>query len=192
MIDDRYDEFNGPAVELAVDLLLKATGEDTTREGVKRTPERYRRFLEGWLNPPPFEFTTFDGEGMDEMVVQTGIPFWSLCEHHLLPFVGTAAVGYVPGARIVGLSKLARAVQHCARGFQNQERITQAVANLLEERLQPQGVAVILRAEHMCMTVRGVKAPGAVTTTSCLTGVFRDPLPRTEFLDLAGQDRSPR
>jgi GTP cyclohydrolase I len=135
--------------------------------------------------------TTFDAEGADEMIVQQGIPFAALCEHHLLPFLGTATVGYVPDGRIVGLSKLARAVRHCARGFQNQERITRSVADLLERELRPRGVAVLIRAEHLCMSIRGVRAPGSMTTTNDLRGVFRaeDGLARAEFLSLAIEGR---
>lgn len=173
-----------------VEALLEASGQDIHREGLRDTPARVAKFYEEWLHPQPFEFTTFDAEGTDEMVVQTGIPFASLCEHHMLPFVGTAAVAYLPDRRIVGLSKLARAVHHAARGLQNQERITRAVADMIEQNLAPRGVAVVLRAEHLCMTMRGVRVPGAVTTTSDLRGVFRDGgSARAEFLALAGGAR---
>lgn len=179
-------EFDTENVERGARIMLTAAGEDLTREGLQETPARYARFLKAWLNPPPFEFTTFDAEGADEMVVQTGCLFFSLCEHHMLPFYGHAAVGYVPKGRIVGLSKLARAVRFCASGFQNQERITNAIADMIESELAPQGVGVVLRAEHLCMSLRGVQAPGTITQTSCLRGVLRtDAMARAEFLDLA-------
>lgn len=184
-------QFNDGAVEMAVRAILVAAGEDPDREGLKETPRRYAAFMHNWVSPPPFSFTSFEAEGADEMVVQTGCLFFSLCEHHLLPFFGHATVGYVPNGRIVGLSKLARAVRYCARGFQNQERITTAVADMIESALNPQGVAVVLRAEHLCMSLRGVEAPGTITTTSCLRGVFKDNgMCRAEFLDLAfGRER---
>lgn len=178
------------SVRLAIRALLVGVGQDPDREGLRETPQRYYRFLREWMQAPDFKFTAFDGEGTSEMVVQTGIPFYSLCEHHLLPFFGTAVVAYVPQDRIVGLSKLARAVDHCARGFQNQERITGAVASMLEEALAPKGVAVVLRARHLCMEMRGVRAAGTETTTSCLRGVFmEDQRCRAEFLSLAGVGR---
>lgn len=172
--------------ERAVRDLLRALGEDPAREGLRRTPERVVRFLDQFRHPAPFAFTTFDAEGMSELIVQSDIPLQSLCEHHLLPFTGTAAVGYVPRNRIVGLSKLARAVQCCAAGLQNQERVTLAVADLLERELEPLGVGVVLRARHSCMELRGVKVPGTWSTTSCLRGVLFDkPEARAEFLALA-------
>src|SRR5690606_18097577 len=131
--------------------LLKALGHDTDREGLRDTPRRVARFLREFCQPEAFAFTACDAEGMNEMVIQTDIPVRSLCEHHLLPFVGTAAVAYIPSGRIVGLSKLARAVEFCSRGLNNQERITTRVADMLQERLSPLGVAVVVRARHMCM-----------------------------------------
>ena len=169
----------------AVRDLLAALGEDTTREGLQETPMRVVKFLAGLVRPEPFKLTTFDSEGMSEMIVQTGIPFSSLCEHHMLPFVGTAVVGYIPGAKIVGLSKLARAVQYCASGLQNQERVTMRIADMLGE-IQPVGLGVVLRARHTCMEMRGVKAIGSWTTTSELRGaIFDKPEARAEFLALA-------
>ncbi len=174
----------------AVRQLLQALGQDLDREGLRDTPARVVRFLATFCNPAPFEFTTFQAEGMSEMIVQAGIPFASLCEHHLLPFTGTAAVAYIPGTRIVGLSKLARAVQHCAAGLQNQERVTRAVADLLLEKLEPAGVGVVLRARHLCMEMRGVKAAGTWTVTSDLRGaIFDKPEARAEFLALAREGR---
>lgn len=162
--------------------LLKSAGQDITREGLRDTPARYARFLKKWCHPEPFEWTDFDAEGASQMIVQENIPFYSLCEHHLLPFVGKAVVAYLPNARIVGLSKLARAVQHAAAGLQNQERITRCVADMVEEHLKPRGVGVVLRAEHLCMTMRGAQAVGSLTTTSDLRGAFRDDMmTRAEF-----------
>ncbi len=160
----------------------------TMREGTAGTPLRVARFYEAFLNPLEFEFTTFENEGdSDEMIVQKGIPFYSLCEHHMLPFFGTAVVAYIPGKRIVGLSKLARCVQSHASGLQNQERITQQVCRTLMEKLEPKGVGVVLTARHMCMEMRGVKAPGTETTTSSLAEAFKaDSRTRSEFLTLAG------
>lgn len=175
--------------EAAITELLQAMGEDTAREGLRETAARHAKFLWQLTHPEQFEFTTFNAEGTSEMVVQTGIPFYSLCEHHLLPFVGTAVVAYVPAGRIVGLSKLARAVRFCASGLKNQERITRTVAEMLQRELQPIGVGVVLRAEHLCMTMRGVQAPGTVTTTSCLLGAFLDDARcRSEFMAFARID----
>lgn len=172
----------------AVTLLLEGFGQDVAREGLRDTPERVGKFYKTFLNPPPFEFTTFENEGgADEMIVQKGIPFYSLCEHHMLPFFGTAIVAYIPSKRIVGLSKLARCVQYHASGLQNQERITQHVCRRLMVELEPKGVGVILSARHMCMEMRGVKAAGAETLTSALGKAFKeDQRTRTEFLTLAG------
>jgi len=138
------------------------------------------------LNREPFDFTTFDAEGMSQMIVQTDIPLYSLCEHHMLPFMGTAAVAYIPGEKIVGLSKLARCVKWCSRGLQNQERITKAVADMVDQQLKPLGVGVVLRARHLCMEIRGASVPNVYTTTSDLRGVLlEEPEARAEFLELA-------
>jgi GTP cyclohydrolase IA len=172
--------------EDAVRALLYSLGHDIGREGLKDTPRRVARALLEMGTPRPFDFTVFDSEGMSEMVVQAPVPFASLCEHHMLPFFGVAAVCYIPNGKIVGLSKLARAVQWCSAGLQNQERITKQVADMLEHHLAPKGVGVVLRARHMCMEVRGVKAPGTYSTTSCLRGVvLNDEKTRAEFMALA-------
>lgn len=176
------------AAEHHVREMLKCLGQDVTREGLGDTPRRVVAMYTDLLTPAPFTFTTFDNDSkMDEMIVQRHIQFYSMCEHHLLPFFGTATVAYIPTERIVGLSKLARTVRHCAAGFQNQERITSGVAALLQEKLAPRGVAVVLRARHLCMEMRGVEAPGSETVTSDLRGSFLDdPRARAEFLALAG------
>ena len=166
--------------------LLVALGYDTGSEGLRGTPQRVARFYQELRTRPAPRLTTFPAEGMSEMVVQHGIPFYSLCEHHMIPFFGTASVAYIPDGRIVGLSKLARVVQHEASGLQNQERITTSVAQVLEDGLKPQGVGVVLRARHLCMEMRGVAAHGVHTTTSCLRGAFlQDAKARGEFLRLA-------
>ncbi|MEN6605871.1 MAG: GTP cyclohydrolase I FolE [Bryobacteraceae bacterium] len=172
-------------LEGSIQLMLHNLGQDVTREGLKDTPRRMATMLRKLCDGEPFVFTTFENEGINEMVVQSPIPFYSLCEHHVLPFIGTAAVAYIPNGRIVGLSKLARAVQYCARGLQNQERITTAVADLLEVNLHPNGIGVVLQARHLCMEMRGVQVPGVYTTTSCLRGAIKeDGRAREEFMQL--------
>ncbi len=138
------------------------------------------------MSSPPFTATTFPNDGgYDELVVARDIPFHSLCEHHLLPFVGVAHVAYLPGERIIGLSKLARVVETFARALQVQERLTTQVAGWLERELSPKGVGVVLEAEHFCMSLRGIQKPGATTVTSALHGLVRDdPRTRQEFLAL--------
>jgi GTP cyclohydrolase I len=142
------------------------------------------------LSPRSFDLTTFPNEeGYDELVLARDIPVQSVCEHHMLPFVGVAHVGYLPGERIVGLSKLARVVELFARRPQVQERLTTQVAGWLQDQLAPRGVGVVVEAEHMCMTLRGVRAPGSTTITSALLGLLReDPRSRAEFLALTSGD----
>jgi len=177
--------FYGITVENAVRALLAHMGEDPGREGLLETPGRVMRMLKEMSHREPFKFTTFDSEGMSEMIVQTDIPLYSLCEHHMLPFVGTAAVAYIPNGKIVGLSKLARAVKFCSAGLQNQERITKAVADMLVKHLEPKGVGVVIRARHMCMELRGARTPNVFTTTSDLRGVLlEEPSARAEFMSL--------
>jgi GTP cyclohydrolase I len=176
------------AAEQAVADLLRALGIVADTEGLRETPRRVARAYAELFTPSPFDMTTFaNDEGYDELVLARGIPLRSVCEHHLLPFVGVAHVGYLPGERIVGLSKLARVVEHFARRPQVQERLTKQVADLLEEHLRPKGVGVVIEAEHTCMTLRGVRAVGSSTITSALIGAVRDdPRTRQEFLALAG------
>jgi GTP cyclohydrolase I len=173
-----------PAAQRAAYELLDALGVDLTDESVRDTPRRIARMYDQLLTPQPFNPTTFPNDGgYDELVVATGIQFHSLCEHHLLPFVGVAHVGYLPGERIIGLSKLARVVELFARNLQVQERLTTHVASWLDDHLQPKGVGVVLEAEHLCMSLRGVQKPGARTITSALHGLVRDdPRTRQEFL----------
>lgn len=163
--------------------------DDVNREGLRDTPRRYIKFLTEFLSPEEFKYTTFDSEGMDQMIVQTDIPFYSLCEHHLAPFYGVGHIAYIPNGKIVGLSKLARTLEYYARGFQNQERITTQVADRLQAELSPGGVAVVIKAQHLCMAMRGIKKHNTWTTTSCVRGMFKDDLNcRNEFLSLIYKD----
>ena len=179
-----WEKKESPA-EDNITRLLEYIGEDVHREGLKDTPKRYIKFLKEFLFKNEFNFTTFDSEGMDQMIVQKNISFHSLCEHHLAPFFGTATVAYIPNGKIVGLSKLARVVEYYASNLQNQERITQQIADRLCQELNPLGVAISIEAEHMCMSMRGIKKAGAKTTTQCLKGVFlTDVQTRTEFMQI--------
>ena len=185
-----------PAVDLdraerAVTDLLAALGQDPTDEQLQDTPRRVAASYAELLTPTPFTSTTFpNDEGYDELVLARAIPFSSLCQHHLLPFTGVAHVGYLPAGRILGLSKLARVVELFSRQLQLQERLTTQVANWLQEQLAPKGVGVVLEAEHLCMTLRGVQATGARTVTSTLHGRLRDdPRSRQEFFALTGISR---
>lgn len=175
----------------AVRELLAAIGEDPDRDGLKATPERVARsyaevFAGLHVNPEDVLQTTFD-EDHDELVLVKDIPLYSVCEHHLVPWHGTAAVGYIPGedGRITGLSKLARVVDLYARRPQVQERLTSQVADAVMRRLEPQGVIVVVQAEHLCMAMRGVRKPGSLTMTSAVRGIFKsDPRTRAEALSL--------
>ncbi len=177
-----------PAAERAARAFLDALGVDTTSESVRDTPRRMAAAYAELFTPRDFQLTTFpNDEGYDELVLARSIPFSSVCEHHLLPFVGTAHVGYLPGERILGLSKLARVVEMFARAPQVQERMTKQIASWLSEQLAPKGVGVVLEAEHTCMTIRGVQAAGVRTVTSALHGLLRDDSrSRAEFFSLAG------
>lgn len=168
---------------------MQALGADLGDESLRDTPRRIADAYVELLTPEPLDATTFPNDGgYDELVVVRDIPFHSLCEHHLMPFVGVAHVSYLPGERIVGLSKLARVVDHFARDLQVQERLTTQVAGWLQSELSPKGVGVVLEAEHMCMSLRGAAKPGAHTVTSALHGLIRDdPRTRQEFLALTGR-----
>jgi len=178
-----------PAAERAARDLLMALGADVSDEGLRETPRRMAAAYAELLTAQPFDATTFPNDGAyDELVVVRDITFHSLCEHHLLPFTGLAHVGYLPGDRIVGLSKLARVVEYHARALQVQERLTKQVADWLERELRPRGVGVVIEAEHTCMALRGVTKPGTTTVTSALAGLVRDdPRTRQEFLALTGR-----
>ena len=188
---DGADPVDAPAAERAVRDLLIALGRDPRDEHLADTPRRVAEAYAELLSPRPFQLTTFSNdEGYDELVIARDIPFHSLCQHHLLPFTGVAHVGYLPGPRILGLSKLARIVELFARDLQVQERLTKQIADLLQARLQPKGVGVVLEAEHLCMSLRGVQAPGARTITSTLHGTLRDDArSRAEFFALTGAHR---
>ena len=185
---DGQTAIDRPAARQAVADLLAALGRDVSDERLADTPRRVADSFAELLTPRPFNLTTFpNDEGYDELVVARSIPFVSLCEHHILPFTGKAHVGYVPGDRILGLSKLARVVELFARDLQVQERLTQQVANWLRDNLQTKGVGVVVEAEHTCMTIRGVAATGAMTVTSAVHGILRDdPRSRAEFFSLTG------
>ena len=175
------------AAELAAAALLAALGIDTSRGALAQTPARMARALEELLTPRAFDMTTFPNEeGYQQLVVERGIPFRSLCEHHFLPFTGHAYVAYLPGEQILGLSKLARVVEMFSHRPQVQERLTQQIADWLHEQLRPQGTGVVLVAEHLCMTLRGARAAGSTTVTSALHGVLlSDHRAREEFFALA-------
>ncbi len=171
----------------AARAFLTALGVDLARPGMRDTPGRMARAYAELVGPQDFDLTTFPNDaGYDELVVVRDIPVQSVCEHHMLPFVGVAHVGYLPGDRILGLSKFARVVEHHARRPQVQERLTRQIADWLQEHLVPRGVGVVIDAEHSCMSLRGVRAGGARTTTSALLGALRDDSrTRAEFLALA-------
>jgi GTP cyclohydrolase IA len=175
------------AAEDAAAALLVALGQPLGSPHLTETPRRMAAAYAELLTAEPFDFTTFpNSEGYDELVLVQDIPVTSLCEHHMLPFTGVAHVGYLPGERILGLSKLARLVRFVGSRAQTQERLTKQVADHLEARLSPRGVGVVLDTEHTCMSLRGVRAPGTRTVTSALLGVLRtDPSSRAEFLSLA-------
>jgi GTP cyclohydrolase I len=185
--DDGLPGIDLDAAERAASDLLSALGADLASEGLRGTPRRMVDAYAELLTPRPFRPTTFaNDEQYAELIVARAIPFHSLCMHHLLPFHGVAHVGYLPGERIIGLSKLARVVEHFARRLQVQERLTGQVADWLDAHLAPRGVGVVLEAEHLCMSLRGVQKLGTTTVTSALRGAVRDDgRTRQEFLALA-------
>jgi GTP cyclohydrolase I len=176
------------ATRASRDLII-ALGGDIETEGLRDTPRRMAEAYLELLTPEPFSMTTFpNDEDYDELVVVRDIPFRSLCMHHVLPFYGIAHVAYLPADRILGISKLARVVDLFAHELQLQERLTVQIAGLLEQELQPKGVGVVIEAEHLCMSLRGVQKPGTKTITSALHGLVRDdPRTREEFLSLTGR-----
>ncbi|MHC4937164.1 MAG: GTP cyclohydrolase I FolE [Planctomycetota bacterium] len=176
-------------IEAAARMILEAVGEDPDREGLRETPARmgrmYAEVFAGLREDPSEVLATVFTEDCDEIVLVKDIPFYSMCEHHLLPFFGKAHVAYLPGKRIVGISKLARAVEHFARRPQVQERLTNQIADLICEALDPRGVAVVMEATHTCMTMRGVRKPGSSVVTSAMRGVIRSSVAsRTEVMGL--------
>ncbi len=173
----------------AVEDILSAIGDDPTRGGIQKTPARvaamYAEFFSGIDQDPRDLLTVSYQENVQDMVTVRDIPFASICEHHLLPFFGTAHVAYIPSGRVIGISKLARAIECITRRPQMQERVTNQTADTLTEVLQPQGAAVRMEAEHLCMTIRGVRAPGSRVITTAYRGIFRESAAaRTEFLTL--------
>ncbi|MFE5189266.1 GTP cyclohydrolase I FolE [Streptomyces sp. NPDC056628] len=188
--EGRIGEFDEKRAEAAIRELLIAVGEDPDREGLKETPARvaraYRELLAGLRQDPEDVLTTTFDLGHDEMVLVKDIEIVSLCEHHMLPFHGVAHVGYIPAesGKITGLSKLARLVEVFARRLQVQERLTTQIADSLMRILEARGVIVVIEAEHMCMSVRGIRKPGAKTTTSAVRGQLRDATTRAEAMSL--------
>lgn len=177
------------AIEAAVRQIIEAIGEDPHREGLRRTPERvarmYAELFAGLDEDPAIHLSTAFEENYDEMVVLRDVPFYSMCEHHLMPFMGKAHIAYLPRGKVVGVSKLARVVEDIARRPQVQERLTRDIADLLMEKLDAKGCGVIIEATHTCMTIRGVKKPGSVMMTSAMRGIFRKDLAtRSEAMKL--------
>ncbi len=176
-------------IEKAVKEILMAIGEDTNREGLKKTPERvgkmYAELLAGMREDPKDHLRSVFTENYDEIVLLRNISFYSICEHHLMPFIGSAHVAYLPTGMVLGVSKLARIVDCFARRLQTQERLTYQIADFIMDSLKPQGVAVVLEASHSCTTIRGIKKPGSTMVTSALRGIFKkDPRTRSEVLSL--------
>ncbi len=181
-------------IEKAVLEILAAVGEDPHREGLRETPQRVGRMfaelLAGMNHDPGEHLASIFHEEYDEIVLLRDIPFYSVCEHHLMPFIGKAHVAYLPAGKVLGISKLARVVDTFSRRLQLQERLTGQIADFLMERLSPQGVAVVLEASHSCMTIRGVRKPGSMMVTSALRGIFKkDPRSRAEVLTLMHVDK---
>src|ERR1700722_3623231 len=180
---------DGPRIERAVREILAAVGENPDREGLRETPARvarmYAELLGGLHEDPRVHLQKFFTEAYDEVVLVRDISFNSMCEHHMLPFMGRAHIGYVPGGRVLGLSKLARVVEVVARRPQVQERMTETIANLLLDELEAKGVAVVIEATHTCMTIRGIRKPGSLCVTSAMKGLFRSNLSsRSEIMNL--------
>jgi len=175
-------------IKMAVRLFLEGIGENPNRPGIKETPDRVARMCEdifgGIEKDPREELTILRGEKHDEIILLRDIPLYSVCEHHLLPFLGKAHIAYIPrGGRVTGLSKLARVVDILSRRLQVQERLTTQIADVINEALQPRGVMVMIEAEHLCMSIRGIKKPGVRTVTSVVRGIFREnPATRAEAI----------
>ena len=181
-------------IESAVREILLAVGEDVQREGLRGTPMRvanmYAELLGGMRDDPKEHLTAVFHENYDEIVLLRDVPFYSICEHHIMPFIGKVHVAYLPDGKVLGVSKLARVVDCFARRLQVQERLTVQIADFLMDNLRPKGVAVVIEASHSCMTIRGAKKPGSVMVTSALRGIFiRDPKSRNEVLRLMNVDR---
>jgi len=198
-MDNDRDSLAGPIdlerIRKAVIEILLAIGEDPEREGLKHTPERvaemYQEILCGLRSDPAEVLQVGFEENHQEMVLLKNIPFYSICEHHLLPFHGKAHIGYIPSGRVVGISKLARVVEILARRPQLQERLTSQIADCIMKNVKPRGVGVVIEAEHLCMTMRGIRKPGSLVITSANRGIFLSRQEtRAEFLSLIGNPRS--
>jgi GTP cyclohydrolase I len=179
-------------IRAAVREIIIAVGEDPDREGLRETPRRvadmYAEVFSGLREDPADVLRVGFEEGHQEMVIVKDIPFYSMCEHHFLPFHGVAHIGYIPNGRVVGLSKLARAVETLARRPQLQERLSSQLADVVMETMAPQGVAIVISAQHLCMTMRGIRKPGSLTVTSAMRGVFqRSAATRAEFMSLVNE-----
>ena len=176
-------------IEKLIKKLLEELGEDPSREGLKKTPERvakaYKKIFGGYDKNPKDLITLFDGENYDEMIICNDIDFYSTCEHHMQPFFGKISIGYIPNEKIIGISKLPRIVEIFSRRLQNQERLTMQIANTLNELLKPKGVGVVMKGKHLCMMARGVEKQNTLMTTSCFRGLFKKKSKtRSEFLRL--------
>jgi GTP cyclohydrolase I len=176
-------------IEEGVRLILEGIGEDTARPGIKETPQRvakmYTEIFSGLGQPVEDLLKPIEGESHDEMVMLKDIPFYSVCEHHLLPFIGKASIAYIPNGKITGLSEIAKALEHLANRPQVQERLTTQLADIIMERIKPRGCMVVIDAEHLCLSMRGIKKPGAKTVTSAVRGIFRSKQStREEMLEL--------
>jgi len=191
---DEKKGIDGERIRRAVQEILLAVGEDLDREGLRKTPERvarmYSELLGGTFEDPSVHLQSVFTEKYDEIVLLRDIPFYSICEHHLLPFIGKAHVAYLPTGQVLGVSKLARIVDNFSHRLQAQERLTGQIADFLMENLKPQGVAVVLQASHGCMTIRGIRKPGSMMVTSALRGIFKkDARSRSEVLSLMHHDK---
>jgi GTP cyclohydrolase I len=191
---DHADQMDLPRIERAVREILAAIGEDPDRDGLKQTPARvarmYAELFYGLHSDPSRHLKKFFEEKYDELVLVRDISFHSMCEHHLLPFMGTAHVGYIPRGKIAGISKLARIVEEVSRRPQVQERMTHQIADLLSESLDAKGVVVVIEAEHTCMTIRGIRKPGSLTVTSAVRGLFKsNESSRAEAMALINRSR---
>jgi GTP cyclohydrolase IA len=189
MNDNKKNQVDLDRIQKAVLEILEAVGENPQREGLADTPKRvakmYAELLDGMRQDPSEHLKSIFHEKYDEIVLLRDIPFYSICEHHLMPFIGKAHVAYLPAGQVLGVSKLARVVDAFARRLQLQERLTEQIADFLMKNLKPQGVTVVMEASHGCMTIRGIQKPGAVMVTSALRGIFKsDPRSRSEVMAL--------
>ena len=185
----KHKPIDSDRIKKAVREILLAVGEDVEREGLKDTPDRvarmYAELLGGMREDPKKHLRSVFAENYEEIVLLRDIPFYSVCEHHLMPFIGSAHVAYLPSGSVLGVSKLARIVDSFAHRLQTQERLTYQIADFIMNSLKPQGAAVVLEASHSCMTIRGIKKPGSTMVTSALRGIFkRDPKSRSEIMSL--------